>query len=173
MSEQGGRTPVESGISQRSAELVVALLTFAFGLTVVIASYRLGAHWASDGPQAGYFPFYVGLMICIGSIANFVAGLRVRAAVPTKLFVGWQGLRRVAAVFVPAMIYVVGIYVVGIYVSSLCYIAGFMVLLGKYRLAKSLAIGFGVSFALFMMFEIWFLVLLPKGAYNILSFVGH
>jgi hypothetical protein len=173
MSEKGERTSVESGISQRSAELVVALLTMVAGLTVAIASYQLGARWGSDGPQAGYFPFYVGLFICIGSAVNFLAGLSMRTAVNTKLFVSWLGLRRVAAVFVPAMFYVAGIYLVGIYVSSLFYIAGFMVLLGKYRLAKSLAIGFGVSIALFFMFEIWFQVLLPKGAYNILSFVGH
>ncbi len=173
MSEQGGRTPPDSGISQRSAELVVAFLTLAFGLTVAIASYKLGARWGSDGPQAGYFPFYIGLFICVGSIANFVAGLWTKASGSPRLFVSWLGLRRVAAVFIPALVYVAGIYVVGIYVSSMFYIAAFMVLLGKYRLWKSVAIGFGVSFALFLMFEIWFLVLLPKGEYNILSFVGH
>lgn len=164
---------MESGISQRSAELVVALLTLAVGLTVTIASYQLGARWASDGPQAGYFPFYVGLLICIGSIANFVSGLRAGAAAKQKLFVEWQGLRRVAAVLVPALIFVAGVYLVGIYLSAMFYIAAFMVLLGKYRIWKGVAVGFGVSFVLFMMFEIWFQVLLPKGAYNILSFVGH
>lgn len=173
MSEQGQRAQVNSGISQRSAELVIALLTLAFGLTVVFASYKLGARWASDGPQAGYFPFYVGLFICIGSIANFVACLRVHGSERSRVFVSWQGLQRVVAVLLPAMVYVAGIYLVGIYVSSMLYIAAFMVILGKYRIWKSVAIGFGVSFVLFLMFEIWFQVLLPKGDYNLLSFVGH
>ena len=173
MSERGSGTSAESGISQRSAELVVALLTLAAGITVAVASYKLGARWGSDGPQAGYFPFYIGLLICIGSIANFVAGLRVNAGAGGRLFVHWAGLRRVAAVLLPAMVYVAGIYLVGIYVSSMFYIAAFMVLLGKYRIWKSVVIGFSVSLVLFLMFEIWFQVLLPKGAYNILSFVGH
>ena len=173
MSEQGQRTQVKSGISQRSAEIAVALLTLAAGLTVAIASYQLGARWGSDGPQAGYFPFYIGLFICIGSIANFVACLRVSQDEKNRIFVNWLGLRRVAAVLLPAMVYVAGIYLVGIYVSSMFYIAAFMVLLGKYPIWKSGIIGFSVSFVLFLMFEIWFQVLLPKGAYNILSFVGH
>lgn len=173
MSEQGERTQVTSGISHRSAELVVAVLTLAAGLTVTIASYKLGARWGSDGPQAGYFPFYIGLFICIGSIANFVAGLRMSSGENARFFVEWQGLRRVAAVLLPAFAYVAGIYLVGIYVASAFYIAAFMVLLGNYRIWKGLAVGFGVSFVLFMMFEIWFQVLLPKGAYNLLSFVGH
>ena len=163
-----------SGISQRSAEMAVALLTLVIGLTVVIASYQLGSKWANDGPQAGYFPFYVGLLICIGSVANFVACLRNCAATTQpKLFAEWEGLRRVAAVLVPAMVFVAGVYLIGIYLSSMFYIAAFMVLLGKYRIWKGVAVGFGVSFVLFLMFEIWFQVLLPKGAYNILSFVGH
>ncbi len=173
MSEQGPRTSAESGISLRSAELVVALLTLAVGLTVAIASYKLGARWGSDGPQAGYFPFYIGLFICIGSVANFVACLRVRDGAKPQFFVEWQGLKRVAAVLLPAMVYVAGIYLVGIYVSSMFYIAAFMLILGKYRIWKSVAVGFGVSFVLFLMFEIWFQVLLPKGAYNVLGFVGH
>ncbi len=173
MSEQAERASQDSGISMRSAEMVVAAFTLALGMTVLIASYKLGAGWASDGPQAGYFPFYIGLMICIGSIANFVACLRSSASAKSALFVNWLGLQRVASVLVPAMGFVVGIYLFGIYVSSLFYIAGFMFFLGKYRVWKCLAIGFGVSFVLFLMFEIWFKVLLPKGEYNILIFTGH
>lgn len=173
MSEQGERASPDAGISMRSADLVVALLTLAFGLTVVIASYKLGAGWASDGPQAGYFPFYIGLIICISSVANFIVGLRKSEVVKSPLFVGWLGLRRVASLLIPAMVFVVGIYLVGIYVSSLIYISAFMMLQGKYKAWKSLAVGFGVSFVMFLMFEIWFKVLLPKGDYNILSYFGH
>ncbi|MCK7500079.1 MAG: hypothetical protein MZW92_64435 [Comamonadaceae bacterium] len=31
-------------------------------LVVIVDSRRIGAGWADDGPQAGYFPFYIGLM---------------------------------------------------------------------------------------------------------------
>ena len=54
-------------LSTRAAEIAVALATLAVGLLVAYASYQLGARWGSDGPQAGYFPFYIGLFICAGS----------------------------------------------------------------------------------------------------------
>ncbi len=164
---------MESGISQRTAELVVAALTLALGLTVVIASYRLGSGWASDGPQAGYFPFYTGLLICIGSVANIVLALRRSARDGQVLFVSWTSLQRVGTVLIPAALFIGAIHLVGIYVAALAYIAGFMILLGRYPVLKGAAVGLGVSVVLFFMFEVWFKVLLPKGAYNILSYIGH
>lgn len=164
---------MEPGISQRTAELVVAALTLALGLTVVIASYRLGSGWASDGPQAGYFPFYTGLLICIGSVANIVIALARAAKGGPALFVSWVSLKRVATVLIPAGLFVAAIHLVGIYVSALVYIAGFMIVLGRYPVWKGISVGLGVSVVLFFMFEVWFKVLLPKGAYNILSYIGH
>jgi hypothetical protein len=164
---------MEPGISQRSAELVVAALTLALGLTVVIASYRLGSGWASDGPQAGYFPFYTGLLICIGSVANMLLALRRGARDGRVLFVSWVSLRRVSTVLIPAALFIGAIHFVGIYVSAFFYIASFMILLGRYPVWKSVSVGLGVSVVLFFMFEVWFKVLLPKGAYNILSYFGH
>jgi hypothetical protein len=164
---------MEPGISQRTAELVVAALTLALGLTVVTASYKLGAGWASDGPQAGYFPFYTGLLICIGSVANIVAALIRGAKNGPVTFVSWVSLGRVGTVLIPAALFVGAIHIVGIYVSALVYIAGFMILLGRYPVWKGVSVGLGVSIVLFFMFEVWFKVLLPKGAYNILSFIGH
>lgn len=164
---------MEPGISQRTAELVVAALTLAFGLTVVIASYRLGSGWASDGPQAGYFPFYTGLLICIGSVANIVIALARATKGGPALFVSWVSLKRVATVLIPAGLFVAAIHLVGIYVSALVYIAGFMIVLGRYPAWKGISVGLGVSVVLFFMFEVWFKVLLPKGVYNILSYIGH
>jgi hypothetical protein len=37
-------------------EIAVALALFATGGPVLIDSYRLGAGWADDAPQSGYFP---------------------------------------------------------------------------------------------------------------------
>ena len=39
-------------------------------MVVVYDSYRLGAKWGSDGPQSGYFPFYIGLLICFSSLVT-------------------------------------------------------------------------------------------------------
>ena len=51
--------------------LPLALILFVLGTIVVFDSYRLGSKWGSDGPQSGYFPFYIGLLICLASAVTF------------------------------------------------------------------------------------------------------
>ena len=53
----------ESGISTRTMEIVVALALLAVSALVIVDSYRLGSKWGDDGPQSGYFPFYIGLLL--------------------------------------------------------------------------------------------------------------
>ena len=56
-------------------DLTVAVLVFMIGAVVGYESYRLGSSWGSDGPQAGYFPFYIGLLICICGAVVFAQSL--------------------------------------------------------------------------------------------------
>jgi putative tricarboxylic transport membrane protein len=148
--------------SVRTLELAVAALLFALGAIVMWDSYRLGASWGSDGPQAGYFPFYIGLLLCFATGAVFFRGLgdRKQAA---RMFVSRGQLMLVLKMLVPSIVYVIGIGLIGIYVSSTLFIAFFMKWLGKYPWAKTLAVSLGVSVVFFLMFELWFKVPLPKG----------
>jgi hypothetical protein len=57
----------------------------------------------------------------------------------------------------------VAVSYIGIYVASAVFITIFMVWLGHYNVIVAVAIGVGFSVALFVIFEIWFLVPLPKG----------
>ena len=82
-------------------------------------------------------------------------------------------LRRVLSVLIPAALYVLGVELIGIYVSAAVYIAVFMVWLGKYSWLKGITVGVAISVVMFLMFEVWFLVPLYKGAYNPLSFIGY
>jgi putative tricarboxylic transport membrane protein len=149
-------------IRQRPAELFAALFFLSLGLLVVLDSRRLGASWADDGPQAGYFPFYIGLLICLSALVNGVRALRLsRAANGT--FVAWSALRPVLCVLVPTAIYAALIGPLGVYAASLLFVGFFMRWLGGYPWWKVAAVGLGQSALLFVLFEIWFQVPLPKG----------
>lgn len=152
--------------SMRAAELVMAGVFLAFGALVMWDSKRLGSAWADDGPQAGYFPFYIGLFIVVASAANIFRALNLgekgRAA-----FVEWGQLRMVLSVMLPTCVYVALIdnpwFSLGIYLASAVFIAYFMWRLGKYGPAKIVPVALGVVVFFFLMFEIWFKVPLPKG----------
>jgi putative tricarboxylic transport membrane protein len=150
--------------SVRAWEVAVAALFLVFGAIVVWDSRRLGSAWGSDGPQAGYFPFYIGLIICIASAINLYSAL-MRAN--RKPFVEWGQLRMVLTVMVPSVVYVILIanpwMSLGIYVASAIFIAFFMRFLGKYAWPKVAAVSVGVMVVFFLMFEVWFKVPLPKG----------
>jgi hypothetical protein len=174
MSER--RDPVETrstGVRTRTMEVVVAVVLFTLGALVIYDSVRLGARWGSDGPQAGYFPFYVGLLICLSTLGIFAQAVFSRREKHDEIFVDWQPLRQVLAVLVPAIVYVAAIQLFGLYVASAFYIAAFMIWLGRYSWLRSLLVGFFVSALAFVTFEIWFQVPLYKGAFNPLAFLGY
>lgn len=143
-------------------DLVVAALIFALGALVVYESRRLGSSWGDDGPQAGYFPFYIGALICICSAAVFVQSL-LKVRTDRKVFVTNEQFKLVLVVLVPTTAYVIGVWLIGIYVSSALFIVLFMRLAGKYSWMRGIAVGVGVSVSAFVMFEIWFKIPLPKG----------
>ena len=154
----------------KSAELAVAALFFLAGAILMYDSARIGFGWQEvHGPQAGYFPFYIGLFICIAAVINMIRGLLLRPEKnPPFVLVGQ--LKLVLAVLVPSALYVVGVTWIGIYVSSILFIGFFMRWLGKYPWWKVAAVSVGAVFVFYLVFEVWFLVPLPKGPLE--SWVG-
>ena len=146
----------------KRAEIGLALFFLALGGIVIYDSVRLGAKWADDGPQTGYFPFYIGLLIVLASVANLVAALAVRPE-KERPFVEVGQLKLVLAVLVPTAIYVGLIGWLGIYVASAVFVAFFMRWLGKYPWWKAAAVSIGNSVVFFLIFEVWFKIPLPKG----------
>ena len=152
--------------SIRVWEIVVAAMFLAFGAVVVWDSRRLGSSWGTDGPQAGYFPFYIGAIICFASLVNLVMALG-KAQQLGKPFVNREQLRMVLIVMIPYAIYTAlianPVYSLGIYEASVIFIAIFMRYLGKYAWPKIAIVSVGTMAVFFAMFEIWFKVPLPKG----------
>ena len=150
--------------SVRAWEAVVAALFLAFGAIVVWDSRRLGAQWGSDGPQAGYFPFYIGVIILIASTVNLVSALMKPGR---ESFVSWGQLKMVVIVMLPYVVYAAlianPVYSLGFYEASVVFIAAFMRYLGKYRWPRIALVSIGTMAAFFLMFEVWFKVPLPKG----------
>jgi hypothetical protein len=149
-----------AGPSHRAVELGVAIAISGFALIIIIGSMKAGTGWGDEGPKAGFFPFYVGLIILAASIFNGVQALTIPAG---KRFADWGQLRQVLSVVVPTAVYVGLVPFLGIYLSSMLLIAFFMRWLGSYGLALIVPIAIGVPIAFFIVFERWFLVPLPKG----------
>ena len=160
------------GVPTFAVEAAVALLILVMGLVVLFGSRKLGSGWTSDGPGAGYFPFYIGLIICIASLGILWQALFSKSR-DTDAFVDKLQLKRVMSVLGPAALYVFGVVFLGLYVASAIYIALFMIVLGKYSAVKSVLVAVLVNAVFFMMFEVWFKVPLYKGTLEPLRFLGY
>jgi hypothetical protein len=152
--------------STRSVEIVVSLLLLALAAVLGIDNWRTGASWDSTGPQAGYFPFYLSVILGGASLYGLIAMLLARRdASPSgdDTFVTRAQLRRVMAVFVPTLLFCLAMQFLGLYVASFLLIAGFMRLVGKIAWWKSLLTAFLFTAVMFVTFDVAFDVIMPKG----------
>lgn len=152
----------QSTVTTRVMELVVAAALMVIAGVVMLDSVRVGIGWAFDGPEAGYFPFYVGLIMFLASAVTFAVNLIGRNADRSN-FVERSALRLVIKVLVPTAVYAAVMYFLGIYVASAIYICFFMMWLGKYSIRKAVPVAIVIPLILFWLFEIAFLIPLPKG----------
>jgi hypothetical protein len=155
-----GATGTAGGPTLRHIELGVAIACIIFGIIAILGSLQVGVGWGAEGPQSGFFPFYIGLVIVGASLMNLKDAWMVDRAV---LYATWHQLGQVLAVVIPTTVYVLVLPYSGIYIASIFLIAGFMMWLGQYHWPKALAVGIAVPVAIYFMFEKWFLVPLPKG----------
>ena len=143
-------------------ELAVAGALACVGALVIADSLRVGIGWGLEGPQSGFFPFYVGLILFASSAYTFALNL-VPARRATGNFVERSGLKRVLALLLPAVVFVFAVRWVGLYVAGALLVAFFMRAIGGFTLLRSLGVGAAIALALFVVFELWFLMPLPKG----------
>jgi len=151
------------GLSRRSVDVAVATITFFIGASVMLNSDQLGIGWVRGSPAPGYFPFWIGAIMSVASAAIAIKALLTRTNESDAPFVSWERFLPVLSVLLPTAAYAVGVAVIGIYVSSAIFMAGFMRIAGKFGWLSSLSVSIGTSLFLFWLFELQFLVPLPKG----------
>jgi hypothetical protein len=158
--------------TNRGIDIIVALLLLGACATVIFDTWRLGFGWREgEGPAPGYFPFWVAIILGVSSLINLMSALRGRGS--GEVFVTLRPFARVLAVLIPSLCYVAligGVSIgpvevpgLGIYVASGLFIFAFMIVIGRENPLRALGVSAFVPLALFLMFEKWFLVPLPKG----------
>jgi putative tricarboxylic transport membrane protein len=149
-------------VGVRTVEVAVALLLLALAVLLGYDNWRTGISWDSTGPQPGYFPFYLSVILGGASLYGLAVTLLSKGEA-SETFVTLAQLRRVLQVFVPTLLFCVATQFLGLYVASFMLIAGFMWLVGRIALWKSLLTAFIFIAAMFVTFDVAFDVIMPKG----------
>jgi hypothetical protein len=146
----------------RTVEVVAYLLLLGLALLLGFDNWRSGMGWAKDGPQTGYLPFY--LCVILAGAALYGLGVTYsRRTNPSTTFVTRDQLRRVLQVFLPTLFFCALTQWLGIYIASFLLIAGFMRFIGRIALWKSLLTSLLFALVMFATFEVAFDVIMPKG----------
>ncbi len=146
----------------RVADVTVSLLLLVLAAMLGFDNWRTGIAWDSTGPEAGYFPFYLSVILGGASLYGLVTTFLARKET-SETFVTRAQLRRVMAVFVPTLLFCLATQFLGLYVASFLLIAAFMRLVGRIALWKSLLTAFLFTAIMFVTFDIAFDVIMPKG----------
>ena len=147
----------------RAADLITALALILVSVIVIVDVLRLGIGWGSEGPESGFFPFWLAVAMLTTSVAILVQALRQSR---TKPFVTAARLRPVLAVLAPATAMVVVMEGLGLYVASALYLAFYMRWVGRHAWTTIAALSIGIPIVTFVVFEKWFLVPMPKGLFE-------
>jgi hypothetical protein len=149
-------------VSRLAVELAVAAITAGIGLAVVIGAIEYEIGWDDAGPQPGYVPFYVGLIIILGSLGVAVQAWRARERAGPSFLTAGQA-RRIAAFALPILAFVGVSLVTGLYVATALYLMATMVFQGGYRWPRAVLTAISIAIVFFVLFEIGFKQPLLKG----------
>jgi putative tricarboxylic transport membrane protein len=144
----------------RTADILTASLLTVLGAIVLAEAIRLGFRWGPDGPQSGFFPFWLAVILIGHSVAVIVRALRRHSVTP---FVTRDQLRSVLTVAAPAAAMVLVTQFLGLYVASALYLGFYVRSVGRHSWAIAVGLAVFIPLATFVVFERWFLVPLPKG----------
>jgi hypothetical protein len=150
----------------RVLNLSTAALLMLLSAIVIYDALRLGIGWGSEGPQSGFFPFWLAAILAAVSLLISVHAWRSRSEVP---FVTGERLIPVLKVLGPLAGFIVvtdppgpwsGL---GLYVSAGLYLGFYMRWVGRHHWATVMALATAIPVLTFVIFETWFLVPMPKG----------
>lgn len=148
-------------LSRRSMEVATALATAAAGVAVIWGAREHDIGWDDSGPGAGYFPFRIGVLIVLASLANF--GLAIWRGGDRSAFVTIEQFKQVLSFGLPIVAFVTLSVWLGLYVATILYLFGAMVFQGGYRPLVALAVAIGVAALMRLIFPMWFKVQLLTG----------
>lgn len=146
----------------RAAEIAVAIVFLALAALVLREATRLGYGWGLEGPQPGFFIFWLALILAGSAAFRAWQVLRDTGLKGQRLFDG-EKLKRALQVFLPMLGAIALMEVIGFYLAAALYLGFFMRWYGRFSWALVVLVSALFLVGHYFVFEKWFLVPLPKG----------
>jgi hypothetical protein len=153
----------------RTAEITCGLVLFFLGLLVLWESLELNIGWGLNGPEAGFFPFWLAMGLVISSIFIILEAAVSKKPALNRRFIERAAIIPVLKVAVPAFGMVALTEAIGLYPAALIYLAVYMRWIGKHRWLTTALVSLLIPVASYFIFDKWFLIPMPKGHWQWIS----
>ena len=146
--------------SRRTLEIATAATLGLFAATVIAGALQLNTGWAATGPQSGYVPLRLGVLLLVVSALLLLQAVRGEAGEP---FATREQLGRSLSLLLPTIVMAIAMAFLGVYLTGAVYLAYMARTHGRFSWLLAIALGVMASLLIFLTFEIWFGVPLAKG----------
>jgi len=150
-------------VSSFAIEAAFALAVGLFGALIIKGALEFNTGWGDIGPEAGYFPFRLGILLILASLVNLGWAFSRRKKLAADTFLTRAQGRRVVAFAIPVVVLIGVTVVLGLYVGMALYLLFMVGLVGRHRMWVTLTVAIGTPVILFVLFEYVFLTPLLKG----------
>jgi hypothetical protein len=147
----------------RKAEIITSVIFLLISALVIYEAIRLGFGWGIEGPQPGFFIFWLALGLAACCVANALQLVLDGTIFQGQDFIAKKSLPMVLKVFLPMVGAILLMEFLGFYIASALYLGFFMRFVGRFSWSMVLFVGFLFVSSHYLVFEKWFLVPLPKG----------
>ena len=144
----------------KKGELIVAAAFILIAAIVIGDTARIGFGWTEYGPQAGFVPFWIAVILMISGFVILLSGLRQKES--EEFFQGRDGMWEVGRISLTSVLLTVGILYLGVYISTILYCILFSRWLGKHRWPTVFAFAVICTLVVFFGMEKGLKITLPK-----------
>src|SRR5688572_8215529 len=110
----------------RRADVVMAAGLLLVSVILLREARRLPL-WTSEGPGAGFFPFWLSVGVAVSAVIIFAGSLRELAANgPGGLFIPAHAWKPLLVVLAPMIAIILFLNYLGLYVGGAIYLVGYM-----------------------------------------------
>jgi putative tricarboxylic transport membrane protein len=153
--------PQRPVVPRKPAEIAFALLLVVIGGAVIAGARELETGWGGSGPEAGYFPLRIGIVLVVASLAVLVSEALRPAG--DGCVIGSVAGGRLALFALPLVVLVAVVPWIGFYLAAFAYLLVAVGFVGRVQWARTLGIALATPLVLFVAFEFAFRAPLPKG----------
>ncbi len=155
----------------RKAEILTALGFIGFSIAVMVQAWQVGFGWVGGQPRAGFFPFWLGLLMAVCGVVVLAPALVASKASGGAFFQDRTALTSVIKVSVTGAVMLALTYLVGFYAAAIAYLFVYTRFVGKHRWSAVIVMSLLIPYGSYILFERTLKILLPRGMFSVLPFL--